>query len=114
MPRNEHTQGPLTIHGPSDGKGPYDDGGDYAIVDADGKIIGEAIHKVDYAEFRPARANAHLWAAAPDLLVACEEALEWVGHPDIDYQDDDTWARHWSVKEELQSAIAKANGESNA
>jgi hypothetical protein len=68
---NEYTK-KLKIHGPSDGKGPYDDGGDYALIDADGKIVGEAIHIVDHNEYRPAQANAQLWATAPDLLAACE------------------------------------------
>ena len=75
-----HTPEPLTIKGPSLGRidnGVRHDPGDYAILDADGKIIGEAYSLVDYGKdgTRPAEANARLWAAAPALLSACEAAL---------------------------------------
>ena len=74
-----HTLGPLTIKGPSPGDNTgCDDGGDYAIIDGKGKIIAEAISKVDFAggggyDTRPAKANAQLYAAAPDLLEACRQ-----------------------------------------
>mgnify|MGYP001563716785 CR=1 FL=1 len=68
MTRTQHTPGPLTIHGPSDGKmRGLDDGGDYAILDADGHIIGEAIRRVGPNEYAAAEANARLWAAAPRI-----------------------------------------------
>jgi hypothetical protein len=68
-----YTLGPLTTNGPSPGiqKG-FDDGGDYAIVDKHGHIIGEAIHRVSYHVDADAEANAQLWSAAPDLLEACK------------------------------------------
>ena len=70
---SEHTPGPLSVVGPSRGGSSYDDGGDYAIVDAHNKIIGEASRLVGPGgETRPALENARLWAAAPDLLAACE------------------------------------------
>lgn len=53
-----------------------DDGGDYAIVDSSGAIIGEAIHRVGPTATRPAAANARLWAAAPDLLEALKACVE--------------------------------------
>ena len=106
---SEHTQEPLTIHGPSDGKGPYDDGGDYAIVDPDGKIIGEAIHKVDHTEFRPAEANARLWAAAPDLLAASQRLFEEVGC----LSESEKHLGLRAAAEWVRVAIAKAKGEAN-
>ena len=59
-------------------------GFDFAIIDADGKIIGEAFAHVGYAdkgyESRPAEANAKLWAAAPDLLKSLANVLEHCPH----------------------------------
>lgn len=70
----QHTPGPLTISGPSPGRDrDIDDGGDYAILDSYGHIIGQAHRLVAPGTFMPAEANATLWAAAPQLL----EALEW-------------------------------------
>jgi hypothetical protein len=60
----KHTPGPLTI-----AAGLY---GDFAILDKDNRIIGEAYYKVGPDEYKPAKHNARLWAAAPDLLAACE------------------------------------------
>ena len=74
-----YTKGPLRIHGPSPGIGPYDDGGDYAIIDEDNLVIGEAIHRVNENAYRDAEANARLWASAPDLLAerdALRDALK--------------------------------------
>ena len=73
----EHTQGPLTIHGPSPGGPLDDDGGDYAIRDGDGYIVGEAYHKVDFVVRRPAKENAQLWAASSDLLAACKSFVSF-------------------------------------
>lgn len=50
-------------------------------------------------------ANAHLVAAAPDLLAACEAVLGYV--------DDDYWrGSGLQVRNALWMAIAKAKGES--
>lgn len=67
----EHTPGPLYVTGPSSGKLNSDDGGDYCIyVEVDGKrhIVGEAFRLADYDTQYPAKGNATLWAAAPELL----------------------------------------------
>lgn len=58
----------LRVHGPSNVPGIPGQCGDYALLDADGKIVGEAYRQVGPAEVRPAEANALLWAAAPELL----------------------------------------------
>lgn len=72
----QHTPSPLTIHR---AKTPDNVGGfDYAILDANRKVIGETFERVGrddgYYDERPAEANARLWAAAPDLLTALESA----------------------------------------
>ena len=67
----------LRISSPSLRQG-NDPGGDYAIVDESGLVVGEAYAFVATDEIRPARENALLWAAAPDLLAALR-AVEWVG-----------------------------------
>ena len=82
MSGNEFTPGPWKINGPSKGlaSDPCDDGGDYAIRASlpnagDNKrpyILAEVIERVDYSVFAPAKANAVLIAAAPDLLEACK------------------------------------------
>lgn len=106
---SKHTPGPLTIKGPSKGRGALDDGGDYAILDRDGKIIAETYRLVETDDERPALANALLFRAAPDLLEACkelvaeaDEPIGWAGHPHKDTAGFD-FAR---------AAIAKAEGRS--
>lgn len=75
----EHTPGPLIINGPSRARVDMSPtrhyAGDYAILDVEGEIIGEAYHIVGHGIDRPAQANARLWAAAPALLAAAELLL---------------------------------------
>lgn len=69
----KHTPGPLSIKKAEDSDDP-----DWAIIDGDGRIIGEAFDLVYFDTHRPAEANAKLWASAPDLLAerdALREAL---------------------------------------
>jgi len=73
-----YSKGPLRISGPSQGKGPYDDGGDYAIIEPGSIIIGEAFRRADEDVYRDAEANARLWAKAPDLLAALEALYDSV------------------------------------
>lgn len=75
---SKHTPGPWTITGPGKYIPGFSDGGDYAIEDAAGQIIAEAIHQVDRSEFRPAEANARLIAAAPEMLEALRRSLSWL------------------------------------
>lgn len=79
---------------------------DYAIVDSERKVIGEAFGIVDTNKTRPAMANANLWAASPDLLEACEWMLEMI---EDEWGYDDTPD---SRQVQARMAIAKAKGES--
>ena len=101
-----HSTGPLTIHGPSPGTGPYDDGGDYAIVE-NGKIIGEAIHRVDAAEYVDAEANARLWAAAPRMFDTLSNLLG------LAYQMPAVQPGTWEYEaiEEARELIAEIKGD---
>lgn len=51
-----------------------DGGRDYAIATADKEIIGEAYEVTGEDTTQNAKANSTLWAAAPELLEALEEA----------------------------------------
>jgi len=81
MSETEFTKGPLGIEGPSLGDGSNDDGGDYAICDNSGAIIGEAIYKTGPGEHYPARNNALLWAAAPKMYEALDRIVAKLCHP---------------------------------
>ena len=67
-----YTPGPFIIR--SRGEMPEGDpGGDYALIC--GGIIGWAFHRIDDNHYADAKANATLWAAAPDLLRACKRMV---------------------------------------
>jgi hypothetical protein len=87
------------------------DGGDYAIVDGAGFIIGEAINIVGPMEFRPAEANARLWSAAPALL----EALLALNYPESDgpcwCPADHNKDYHSNGCEQARAAIAAATAD---
>lgn len=71
-----HTPGPLTVR---QAKGPVDGEFDCAIVaviDGQPQVIGEAFGRSSETARPPARANATLWAAAPELLEALESIME--------------------------------------
>lgn len=51
-------------------------------------------------------ANAHLIAAAPDLLIACQEAIR-----SLDLANDDPTNRTYPLYVLLRNAIAKATGQ---
>lgn len=81
---NEPTPGPWTAKGPSKPVPDAPEGGDWAILDSKGEIIGEAFRHVSQGEngLRPAEQNARLMAAAYSMREAlrlakrlCDEAL---------------------------------------
>ena len=105
------TKGPLGIEGPSLHGGLLGDGGDFAICDSTGAIIGEAIWKTGLKEYYAAKSNATLWAAAPEMYeksafkrnVLIRDNLpyfegEWVAVPQEDF-------------DALRAVRAKARGE---
>jgi len=104
-----HTKGTLRIDGPSLGRGRLDDGGDYAIRDETGKIVGEAVYQVDYGTFRPARENAQLWATSPKLLGACELLVDELEHV-LDTQGVELG--EYEQFSYLRSVISEARGRS--
>lgn len=66
----KHTPGPLGITRSREG--------DVAIVSAGGHIVAEcfaSIRRADEDARAEAEANARLYAAAPDLLKACRQAI---------------------------------------
>lgn len=114
----QYTKGPLTIKRAQDDPAP-----DYAII-ADGRVIGEAYAVVDKHVRAPAKANASLWAASPDLLEAARSVLSheptmmagmakccvYCGAQTlmfqpapIEHEDDCEWAT-------LRRSVAKAEG----
>ncbi|MCP4541183.1 MAG: hypothetical protein GY832_28955 [Chloroflexi bacterium] len=95
----KHTAGPLRAYGPAVQRG------DFAIVDAKNRIIGEAISEVGPDEYAPAKENAQLWANAPNLLEACRGALAALSQ-NATYPADIEAAKTW-----LTDAIAKVEGE---
>lgn len=102
-----HTPGPLRVK-PSSNKLP----GDYSLLDESGAVIAETYRHCDYYDGRSvkyddvrlAHANANLFAAAPDLLAACESMLEAIC----------AGAESWmlvDVEERCRAAIASVIGE---
>ena len=72
----KHTPAPLRA---SRGLEQSDGGTDYAILDENNKVIGEAFEVVGIEDTRPAYENAKLWAAAPNMLTALEAIANLAG-----------------------------------
>lgn len=66
----------LTIKGNAPTCDETDGVGDYALIDPDGRIVGEAYRTVSIHDKRPARENALLWAAAPKMYEALETLVD--------------------------------------
>jgi hypothetical protein len=83
-----HTPGPLVQHGLMVTDTPTTVGGMYAIQrgvpNGRGKLIGNG-YCIGYAENRD---DAILWAAAPDLLAACQRAVKWINERKGNLLDD--------------------------
>ena len=56
------------------------------------------------------QANAHLIAAAPDLLAACKESLHFLDVLNDGYSTDQVSPQEVNLAEQLRAAIAKAEG----
>lgn len=75
------------------------------IRDANGYCVAEAVKPANSsAAYIDHIANAHLIAAAPDLLAACEEMEAQLG-------SGDDYTKWEDAKAQLLAAIAKARGE---
>jgi hypothetical protein len=92
------------------GRDPTTGGTDYAIVDAEGYIVGEASEVVgrDGGTFvvRPAWGNALLWAAAPELLRVLEAVSNHVGDDSVRVGNQCTLC--YTYRKMIRAAIAKA------
>lgn len=102
---NEHTPGPWAY----DGAGRVDavhfrKPTGNMVDDGSGmkEYIGGLVALPYSCEAGTMEANARLIAAAPELLAACEKAVQWL----------DGWASAEPYVSELRAAIAKATGES--
>lgn len=96
-----HTPAPWAYHKASspDNTGGYD----YAIVDADGKLIAETFEHVGYRdarsfENRPAKDNAVLIASSPLMLETLKKVME-------DYKGLITVCRHYSLHATYKDAM---------
>jgi hypothetical protein len=67
--------GPWSIVGPSKPQATTPEGGDFAILDASGEIIGETFARSSKSVTHDARAHAQLFAAAPQLMEALQNVL---------------------------------------
>lgn len=118
-----HTPGPLRVVVTTSGK--WDETGDCAILDDEGKIIAETFRTVGpngFIDRRPAEANARLFAASPELLAALVE-VEWACYhggadeyscPSCGAVEKPSGMPYRGVHNEgcvLKAAIAKATGE---
>jgi len=111
--QTKYTLGPWHARGPSQ---PDNTGGrDWCVLDDDGKIIAECFEHVGFSDdrktyaVRPAEANAHLIAAAPEMLEAlddCRTALDLYDQP-----PHISVANKQRALKRAQDAIRKAKGE---
>lgn len=97
MKQNKHTPGPWSV-------GELDENQFVNVYAADGYSVAIEVQGEDLTE---AEANAHLIAAAPELLEACETALG-VLYPHFD--DDRDRSPEAFASNKILSAIAKARG----
>lgn len=109
MKQTKYTPGPWTTVA---AKKPDISGIDYGILDTKGKIIAEVFHHVGFNDSggydsRPVVTNAHLIAAAPELLEALKELLAWTGPGTA--QKNGARCETWSEAEDKsRAAISKA------
>ena len=80
---------------------------DYAIVA--GGIIAEVFHRIDDDAFADAEANAHLIAAAPDLL---ELLKEWLKTPYFEtFEEWKNWVGDYGPR--VEQALAQVEGKAD-
>lgn len=84
------------------------------IRDANGYCVAEAVRPANSgAAYIDHIANAHLIAAAPDMLAALEVALRWLAMANTNGAFSDCAAPLGGIKalQQIEAAIAKARGE---
>jgi hypothetical protein len=106
-----HTLGPFTVCPAKKGQDK-----DFAVTVGGYYIIGEAYNQIAKDVYADAEANARLWAAAPDLLAACEAFKTAVQNQNVRLQiKQGTWDTvGWEIVKAAQmmdAAIAAAKGE---
>jgi hypothetical protein len=85
---------------------------DYALVDDRNFVIGEAVARMGEWPRIDAKANATLWAAAPELLAACEAFLEAYQDAAREYHFGQMLdSAFCDVLEPVHDAVRKAKGE---
>lgn len=91
-------------HGFSDGSGKAggDFGGGYILAENDRVVVHGGLDDWNKPVGVITEDDAHLIAAAPDLLEACKAAEKR-----IELEPDDRW---YAAKSQLRAAIAKAEG----
>ena len=99
MSGTKHTAGPWEVLEMAIERAEYPF--EFKIIGPDGGIATVENYRFNGEEYAANRANAHLIAAAPDLLEACE------AFPG--FTNDATVGDAWLAK--LRAAIAKAKGE---
>jgi len=86
--------------------GPWKETGLSIVED---KPVYYLIAEVNRIDSGATRANAHLIAAAPDLLAACEALMKWIGPPPADRLSYDSKREDaWRM---ATNAIHRARGE---
>lgn len=114
MSETKHTEGPWSLDEVWIGDEP-----EYHVSSPDGNFIG--VFSSDEFDDETNKANGQLGAAAPELLVACEKALEYIARcvePSCDEGDElEDGTIHDGTTEEgnlLRAAIMKATGQEAA
>ena len=103
MSETKHTPGPWSV-------GVTSDGGEIDIIAADGWFVSVACDSVGEGD---TEANAHLIAAAPDMLEALELAVA-IGIVPVTSASEGGAAKfseHVRVADMIRAAIKKARGE---
>lgn len=87
-------------------------------INRDGRFITSIgpISAEDYAGeswLKVSEDNAHLIAAAPDLLTVSEHAIQWLQGDKWRFDEDPTKRESWEIMmRALKNAVAKARGQS--
>jgi hypothetical protein len=117
MTSDKHTLGPWTVE-EQDDLDVEGNGYKWAVAGnkGTGLLLNDGSRYVQNPAYANSEANANLIAAAPDLLAALQQLMEWEGGDAVNgdagyYPEDDTQQRANEVWQDAFDAIAKAKGE---